>query len=383
MSITEPYKFFDFPGEIRNGVCHSVDKDTALMNNCISKNSLNLILEKSRAGVGLTEKIFNFITQDLMTITAPVEVGVADVVESSSRARLQKKQILQALSEYPNLANQPISEERIRLKSQTEPVRGSLYNWIKYYRDELGIGQHSTVERGQFLFGSENGKKISSVEREKLNLILKSLEENVLLEIDPERQVVIFPEITTTPKVVPTQTTTPTPQWAVPAKESPVAKYAVQPTQPVSAPKTVLPEASKLVVTPPAAKKSAEAYTSMTIATEPLLEKERLATVGVDVDAAAEKLKRTPKPEWIKGVFTKDNIPETLPTTPVMGNMSFSYNHALPAEQESKPVQPKQEAVPVASQSSVQSQVRVLEKNVPPKRVPASQFHIRPVSRGE
>jgi peptidoglycan/LPS O-acetylase OafA/YrhL len=38
-SITEPYKFFDFPGEIRNGVCHSVDKDTALMNNCISKNS--------------------------------------------------------------------------------------------------------------------------------------------------------------------------------------------------------------------------------------------------------------------------------------------------------------------------------------------------------
>ena len=205
----------------------------------------------------------------------------------------------------------------------------------------------------------------------------------MLLEIDPERQVVIFPEITTTPKVVPTQTTTPTPQWAVPAKESPVAKYAVQPTQPVSVPKTVLPEASKLIVTSPVAKKSAEVYTSMTIATEPLLEKERLATVGVDVDAAAEKLKRTPKPEWIKGVFTKDNIPETLPTTPVMGNMSFSYNHALPAEQESKPVQPKQEVVPVASQSSVQSQVRVLEKNVPPKRVPASQFHIRPVSRGE
>lgn len=38
-AITEPYKFFDFPGEIRNGVCHSVDKDTAMMNHCISQDS--------------------------------------------------------------------------------------------------------------------------------------------------------------------------------------------------------------------------------------------------------------------------------------------------------------------------------------------------------
>ncbi|WP_312212328.1 acyltransferase family protein [Pseudescherichia sp.] len=38
-SITEPYKFFDFPGEVRNMVCHSVDPDTSVKNGCISTNS--------------------------------------------------------------------------------------------------------------------------------------------------------------------------------------------------------------------------------------------------------------------------------------------------------------------------------------------------------
>jgi hypothetical protein len=101
--------------------------------------------------------------------------------------------LLQAISKYEKLGNQLITAERIKVKSQAEPVRPSLLYWLKYYRDELGIGQHSGVERGEFLFRSENGKKLSAEERERVSLVLKSVEDYLPLAIDAERQEIIFP----------------------------------------------------------------------------------------------------------------------------------------------------------------------------------------------
>ncbi|MDO8566409.1 MAG: hypothetical protein Q7S04_04505 [Candidatus Moranbacteria bacterium] len=101
--------------------------------------------------------------------------------------------LLQALSKYERLGEQLITRGRIKVGSQTEPVRPSLLYWLKYYRDELGIGQHSSVERGNFLFRSENGKNLSAEERERINIILKSVEENFPLSIDPKNQEIIFP----------------------------------------------------------------------------------------------------------------------------------------------------------------------------------------------
>ncbi|OIP59695.1 MAG: hypothetical protein AUK19_01555 [Candidatus Moranbacteria bacterium CG2_30_45_14] len=101
--------------------------------------------------------------------------------------------ILQALSKYENLGNQLITQERIKIKTQGESVRPSLFYWLRYYRDELGIGQHNSVERGDFLFRSENGKRLSPEERERVNLILKSIEENLPLTVDTKQQEIIFP----------------------------------------------------------------------------------------------------------------------------------------------------------------------------------------------
>jgi hypothetical protein len=102
--------------------------------------------------------------------------------------------LLQALSKYEKLGQQVITSEKIKLKTQIEPVRSSLFNWLKYYRDELGIGQHNNVERGEFLFRSENGRKLSGEERERISLILKSVEEYLPITIDTERQEIIFPD---------------------------------------------------------------------------------------------------------------------------------------------------------------------------------------------
>lgn len=137
--------------------------------------------------------IVDFIQKEILTIQPKLraEEGLDEEREQTKKITVNLP-LLQALSKYENLGNQLITQERIKVKSQQEPVRPSLLYWLKCYRDELGIGQHDTVERGDFLFRSVNGKNLSPEERERVNLILKSIEENLPLMIDTKRQEIIF-----------------------------------------------------------------------------------------------------------------------------------------------------------------------------------------------
>lgn len=326
-----------------------------------------------------------FIEKKIFTLQ-PLVV-VPDSTEKQSAKQTVNLQILTALSKYPNLGNQNITTERIRIKSQPEPVRGSLYNWIKCYRDELGIGQHSTVERGQFLFRSENGKRLTPEERERINLILKSIEENYALDIDPEKQIIVFPEMHFEKALAGVPVGAP----AVPIKEmfgtrnteeemkapTPNAFFAPRPeTEAQPVPQVVVNSFQ-----------SGNATVERS-AINSILAERQASLVTHDFSREAEKLKREPKPEWIKGAFTKESIPEKVKPEPVNGTMSFSLNHVLPVEQEIK----KEEVMKVAPDT--QSQVRVLEKQTPVApasagsvvpQAPArhNQFHIRPVNRND
>lgn len=113
--------------------------------------------------------------------------------EASQAKGLINTPLLKALAEYPQLGQQTITSGRIKLKGQPEPQRGSLNNWIRAYRDELGVGFHDEVQRGHFLFQSVNGRQLSPEDRERINLILKSIEENIPLDIDSVRQIILFP----------------------------------------------------------------------------------------------------------------------------------------------------------------------------------------------
>jgi hypothetical protein len=73
------------------------------------------------------------------------------------------------------------------------------------YRDELGVGYHDPVLRAKFLFNSPNAKNISSDEREQLNLILRSVEENAPLDIDISKMEIIFPSFTVTEQRMPSK----------------------------------------------------------------------------------------------------------------------------------------------------------------------------------
>jgi hypothetical protein len=131
-----------------------------------------------------------FIEREVLTLKPSQQDILPEGETRSGRVRLS---LLKALAQYPHLGEQMISGERIRLKASAEPVRPNLANWIKSYRDELGIGFHEEIERGRFLFQSPNGKGLTNEERARLNLILKSIEEEFPVEIDPGKQVIIFP----------------------------------------------------------------------------------------------------------------------------------------------------------------------------------------------
>lgn len=116
----------------------------------------------------------------------------ASVPEQKSFEQLS---LLQALGKYQNLGNQQITGSKIAIKGQNDPVRPTIFNWLKAYRDELGVGRHDAVVRGNFLFHSINGKGLSAEERERLGMILKSLDENVPVSVDPGKQEIVFQEV--------------------------------------------------------------------------------------------------------------------------------------------------------------------------------------------
>lgn len=150
-------------------------------------------------------KVFEFIQKEILTLKPKPKVEEVPPEEVKPQAVTVRLPLLQALSKYEQLGNQLVTRERIKIKSQPEPVRPSLLYWIKYYRDELGIGHHDSVQRGNFLFRSENGRRLTPEERERVNLVLKSVEENMPLEIDTEKSEIIFPVFETSAQVRPPQ----------------------------------------------------------------------------------------------------------------------------------------------------------------------------------
>ncbi|MDD5083871.1 MAG: hypothetical protein PHT88_02940 [Candidatus Moranbacteria bacterium] len=167
------------------------------------------------------EAAMNFIRTEILTLKAEKKVTEEAAVKKASIVEMA---LLDALSKYSRLNDQQVTGSRLKIRSEKELVRGSVRNWLRAYRDIVGARKHSSVERGQFLFQAENTKNLTMQDREKISLILKSLDENEPISIDAERQEIIFPAAPTMP----------------PLSKS-VSTSAPKPAQPIAAP---LPKAA-------------------------------------------------------------------------------------------------------------------------------------------
>ncbi len=108
------------------------------------------------------------------------------------QAKIDKLALAKALEKYPNLGEQAITSNPLKLRYFPTPVKSSIKNWITDYHDALGAGKHETMDRGNYLFHSENGKKLTPFERQKVSLVLKSLDEEMPLDIDGQAQKIVF-----------------------------------------------------------------------------------------------------------------------------------------------------------------------------------------------
>lgn len=102
--------------------------------------------------------------------------------------------IAEALKKYPALADQLITGGAVKLTQFPAPARPSIKNWIADYRQKMGAYKHGIVERGKYIFESENMKKMPAADRQKVAFIMKSLDEDFPLLIDAANERVLFPE---------------------------------------------------------------------------------------------------------------------------------------------------------------------------------------------
>jgi len=150
------------------------------------ENFASILSKEIGIDLAKAQEIAKHITEKIINRKARSESGAGDEA-------IVKLPIVEALKKYPKLGGQKISANNIKLKIFPDPVRPSIKNWIADYRQTMGIGSHEVMEKSNYLFHSENTRKLNSQELQKLSLILKSLDGSTPLTIDVENQRIIFP----------------------------------------------------------------------------------------------------------------------------------------------------------------------------------------------
>lgn len=126
------------------------------------------------------------------------EIIDADLSEEKAyQQSLVSMPLQQALQEIPAVGEQAITSERIHLAGFPEEVRPSIKNWISDYTSLFGYEKIDPVAMGNYLFHSENTKKLNSADRQKLTYILKALNDGMPVSINKTLKQIIFQDTNT------------------------------------------------------------------------------------------------------------------------------------------------------------------------------------------
>ncbi|MCK4918891.1 MAG: hypothetical protein KAS01_00725 [Candidatus Pacebacteria bacterium] len=113
---------------------------------------------------------------------------MADTIISKSIDELSK--------EFPVVGNQQIgSQESITIKTKPEPMKPLIKYWLEDYKEKMGYYNHSNIERVQYVYHDKNTKSMNGEERRQLNLILKSVDEKILLPYSTKTKKIDFSRI--------------------------------------------------------------------------------------------------------------------------------------------------------------------------------------------
>lgn len=165
----------------------------------LSQGKINLAQENRGAFVDLDDQ--NSQGEQYAETQRTFRSNVGGFSPKSSNDNSEVKKILNivnlqlgdALKKFPNLGEQLITSAPLKLRYSSQPAKPSVKNWIADYHSAVGVRKHTTMERGNFIFHSENAKGLSSSERRRVAEVLKSLDDDMELEIDSNGQKIVFP----------------------------------------------------------------------------------------------------------------------------------------------------------------------------------------------
>ena len=104
--------------------------------------------------------------------------------------------IIDALRTYPEIGEQLITEKKIRVGAMPEPVRPSIKNWITDYNFQSGSGMRTAANRVNYLFQNINSRNLTGSERARVSQVLKSLDEQLKLNVNKRLKQIIFSGVT-------------------------------------------------------------------------------------------------------------------------------------------------------------------------------------------
>lgn len=146
-------------------------------------------------------------------------------------AQLPKITVREMLEKHPKLAEQELTGGYVELLNSDDLLNPTIKNWVRDYVAHLGYGAHSQMQRTEYLFHSENGKNLSSPDREKLGIILRSFDENIALPVDEEGGEIVLDLMASGQRPAPAPVAAPKPQ-STPAKQKSFIKPYPANTQP-------------------------------------------------------------------------------------------------------------------------------------------------------
>lgn len=152
----------------------------------LNNELLKIISEKETLN-----QILNTLNKELFP---PIHTYLIGKNDPKQLQAIEKITLNNAINNYPEIGEQLVTSNHIKLKNFPEPVRPSINNWLSDYTFSLGFESHSAMDRGTYLFRNENAKGLNSIDREKISYILKAYDENSPVEVNINTKQIVFPK---------------------------------------------------------------------------------------------------------------------------------------------------------------------------------------------
>lgn len=104
--------------------------------------------------------------------------------------KTEKMTITKAIDTYPEIRNQKLTSYSIEVNGLMKA--STIGAWIDDYYNVVGAGNRDIMKRSSYLYHSKNVKNLNVSDRQKLSTVLKSLDEGLLVRVNPENREIIF-----------------------------------------------------------------------------------------------------------------------------------------------------------------------------------------------